>query len=75
MEQVFDNYKLTDIELAMNLLRLMDAHNDLHEFQKVQNPSNGMDTYIRMAEHAVKTMTNPFAKRLLKSRMPEQNSY
>ena len=75
MEQVFDNYKLTDIELAMNLLRLMDAHNDLHEFQKAQNPSHGMDTYIRMAEHAVKTMTNPFAKRLLKSRMPEQNSY
>ncbi len=75
MEQVSDNYKLTDIEVAMNLLRLMDAQSDLHEFQKTQNPSNGMDTYIRMAEHAVKTMTNPFAKKLLKSRMPGENGY
>ena len=74
MEQEFDSDRLMDIEIAMHLLRLMDDYSDLHEFKKNQKPSNGMNVCYSMAENAIKTMTNPFAKRLLRDRIAAQNN-
>ncbi len=74
MEQVFDSDKLMDIEIAMHLLRLMDDHSGLHEFKKAQRHSNGMSVYYKMAENVIKTMTNPFAKRLLTNRIAAQDN-
>ncbi len=74
MEQVFDSEKLMDIEIAMQLLRLMDDQSGLHEFKKAQRASNGMGVYCRMAEDVIKTMTNPFAKRLLVNRIAAQDN-
>ena len=74
MEQLFDSDKLMDIEIAMHLLRLMDNQSGLHEFKKAQRHSDGMNVYCSMAENVVKTMTNPFAKRLLMNRIAAQNN-
>jgi len=71
MEQVFDADKLTDIEIAMNLLRLM-ADNDLQRLNKARKYPNIAGTYIRMAENAVKTLSNPFARKLLLDKIAEQ---
>ena len=74
MEQVFDSDKLMDIEIAMHLLRLMDDQSGLHEFKKAQRHSNAMSVCYKMAENVIKTMTNPFAKRLLMNRIAAQDN-
>ena len=74
MEQLFDSDKLMDIEIAMHLLRLMDNQSGLHELKKDKRHSDGMSVYCSMAENVIKTMTNPFAKRLLINRIAAQNN-
>jgi len=44
MDQVFYGDKLTDIEVAMNLLRLMDVRDDQFDLERAQRFSNGMTT-------------------------------
>ncbi len=73
MELVSYRDGLTDIEIAMHLLRLMGDNGNQHEFKKAQRSSNVKHTYITMAENAAKTMTNPFAKKLLMNKIAVQN--
>ena len=73
MEQLFDTDKLTDIEVAMKLLRLMDDHNDLRKSNKSQILSNIMGTYIQTVKNTVETLSNPFAKKLLIDKLAEQS--
>ncbi len=68
MQQVFDSNKLTDMEIALSLMRLMDDP----EINKVQRTSNIKDICTQMVERAVETFTNPFAKNLLMSKLAEQ---
>ena len=71
MKQVFDCSKLTDMEVALSLLRLMDDP----ELNKVQRPSNIKNICTQMVERAVETFTNPFAKNLLMSKLAEQSQH
>ena len=73
MEQLFDTDKLTDIEVAMKLLRLMDAHNDLRKSNKSQILSHVMRTYASAVKNTVETLSNPFAKKLLMDKLAEQS--
>ena len=52
----------TDIEIAIRILRLLD---DPEIFNRGDDPSSGRTFILSMAENAVKTMTNPFAKKML----------
>ena len=70
MKQVFDCEKLTDMEVALSLFRLMD---DPHQMKRIQKTSNVKSTCIRMVESAAETFTNPFAKNLLLARLAEQS--
>lgn len=70
MNQVFDCEKLTDMEVALSLLRLMD---DPHQLMKIQRTSIVKSTCIRMVESAVETFTNPYAKNLLMAKLAEQS--
>ena len=72
MNQVYDCEKLTDMEVALSLLRLMD---DLNPMKKNQKPSGVKGTYCRIVENAVETFTNPFAKNLLRAKLAEQGQY
>lgn len=72
MKQVFDSDKLTDMEVAFKLLRLMDDYDDPRELNKAQRTSNVMSTCIRIVESAVETFTNPFAKNLVMAKLAEQ---
>lgn len=71
MKQVFDSNKLTDMEIALSLLRLMDDP----EIKEVQRTSNIKTICIRMVESAVETFTNPFAKNLLMAKLAEQGQH
>ncbi len=71
MQQVFDCNKLTDMEIALSLMRLMDDP----ELNKVKRPSNIKNICTQMVERAVETFTNPFAKNLLMSKLAEQGQY
>lgn len=73
MEQLFETDKLTDIEVAMNLLRLMDDHNDLRKSNQNQLLSDVMVYYNRAIKNTVEKLTNPFARKLLIDRLAEQN--
>lgn len=66
--RIFDIGKSTDIELALRLLQLMDAHGELKD---IQGNANGKNIIVGMAESATETMTNPFAKKLLKDKIAE----
>lgn len=70
MKQVFDYEKMTDMEVALSLLRLMD---DPHQMKKIKKTSSVKRTCISMIESAVETFTNPFAKNLLLAKLAEQN--
>ena len=70
MKQVFDSEKMTDMEVALSLLRLMD---DPHQMKKIQKTSKVKRTCISMVESAVESFTNPFAKNLLLAKLAEQN--
>ena len=72
MNQVFDSEKLTDMEVALSLLRLMDDPNPMKSIQKT---SGVKSTYCRIVESAVETLTNPFAKNLLRAKLAEQGQY
>ena len=71
MQQVFDSNKLTDMEIALSLMRLMDDP----EINETQRTSNIKDICTQMVERAVETFTNPFAKNLLMSKLAEQGQY
>ena len=71
MQQVFDCNKLTDMEIALSLMRLMDDP----ELNKEQRTSNIKNICVQMVERAVETFTNPFAKNLLRSKLAEQVQY
>ncbi len=73
MKQVFDSDKMTDMEVALNLLRLMD--DPYYGLNKDQRTSNIKSTIIGMAENAIGTLTNPFAKNLLMAKLAEQGQY
>ena len=68
-ETLSDKERLTDIEVAMLLLRLMD---DPFEHKRVQCQVDGRDINYSIVESALKTMTNPFAKKLLLDKITEQ---
>ena len=68
MQKVFDCNKLTDMEIALSLIRLMDDP----ELKEVKRASNIKDICTQMVERAVETFTNPFAKNLLMSKLAEQ---
>jgi hypothetical protein len=70
MEDVFDGDRLTDMEVALSLLRLMD---DPYQMNDVQRTSSVRNTCIRMVERAVETFTNPFARNLLMAKLAEQS--
>jgi len=67
--QFFDNNKITDIEVAIHLLKLMGTHNKSSE---IKFRFNGKNPYVVMVEDALETMTNPFARKLLIDKMAEQ---
>ncbi len=66
-EKEFYAEKLTDIEVALHHLKLMDTHGNFRDQYRV----NGGNIYFTMAENALKTMTNPFAKKMLIDKMAE----
>lgn len=66
--RIFDIEKTTDIELAMRLLQLM---NDDVELKNIQGHANEKNIIVGMTESAIETMTNPFAKKLLKDKITE----
>ncbi len=55
-----------DIEVAMNLIQLMDGY---IEFGKAHGIDNLSSLYVKMVENSLETMTNPYAKKLLLDRM------
>ncbi|MFC1814348.1 hypothetical protein ACFL0M_00085 [Thermodesulfobacteriota bacterium] len=71
-EWLFDMDKATDIEVAMGLIRLMNGHIEL---VKAQGNGNSKNLYFKMAENSLKTMQNPFAKKLLLDKMEEVKAY
>lgn len=75
MEEAFDRDRLTDIEIAMYILRLMDNYEDLPGFKQTQSPSKVASDYIKIAENTAQTMTNPFAKSMLMNKIAEQKNY
>ena len=58
-----------DTEVALYFLRLLD---DLWKARGTQGPAEGENLIIEMAGNALTTMTNPFAKKLLLSKIAEQ---
>ena len=68
-ETLSDKERLTDIEFAMLLLRLMG---DPLEHKSVQCQVDGRDINFSIAENALKRMTNPFAKKLLLDKITGQ---
>ena len=71
MEQIFDNNNLTDIEIALHILKLMDVYN---KHRGTKNCTNGKTIYIEMTKNVLKTMTNPFAKKLLIDKIADQSN-
>lgn len=69
MEEIFDSEKMTDMEVALSLLRLMDGPYQM----KIPRTSIFRNTYISMMKSAVETFTNPFAKNLLMAKLSEQS--
>ena len=67
--QIFDNENFTDIGIALHILQLMDVHN---KHRGTQNCANGKNIYVKMAENALTTMTNQFAKKLLIDKIADQ---
>lgn len=71
-ECLFDADKATDIEVAMILTRLMNGHIEL---VKAQGKGSSRSLYFKMAQNSLKTMQNPFAKKLLLDKMEEIKAY
>lgn len=67
-EKLFNIDEPTDIEIAMSILRFLD---DSNKFDKFQDPINERTLMLRLAENALKTMTNPFAKKMLMDKIIE----
>ena len=63
---ISDVEKATDIEVVMRLLKLMGEPENYvdDEYRKTLN-----HVYVKMAENALQTMTNPFARELLLDRL------
>ena len=68
-ETLSNKERLTDIEVAMLLLRLID---DSLEHKSVQCQVDGRDINFSIVDSALKTMTNPFAKKLLLDKITGQ---
>ena len=64
----FDFEKLTDIEIALYFLRILDDHDQLRQYQ---SPVDGRIAIFTMVDNAIETMSNPYAIRLLVDRMTE----
>ena len=64
--------RTTDIEVVLSLIRLMNGYIDL---VRAQGNGNSRSLYITMAENSLKTMTNPYAKKLLWDKMTEVKAY
>jgi len=71
-EQMLDRKNLTDIEIALYLLQLIDINS---KYSGNQNCINAKNIYVRMAANALETMNNPFAKKLLIDKMEDQGNY
>jgi len=68
-QPIFDAEELTDIEVAIHFLKLMDAHDTYDETQCRINKSKGA---FVLAENAIESMTNPYAKKLLSDKISER---
>jgi len=62
-ERLFDLYKATDMEVALHLIRLMDAANKTEPDVYQKNMRKILTNFV---EEAMKTLTNPFALDLLR---------
>ena len=60
-ERLRDREKMTDIELSLRFYQLIDVQ------------YSGENIYIGMAENALRTMTNPFARKLLMDKIAEHH--
>jgi len=67
-ELAFDYDKPTDIEIAVHLMRLIE---DSRKSDGQGDCPNWRATLQSMANNALHTMTNPFARALLASRLAE----
>ena len=72
MEQAFEVPEVSDIEIAMYFLRLMDEDGFYHTDDGTSHKSLG---HLRMAEEAVKKMRNPFAISLLKEKIASHREF
>ncbi len=61
-----DVERATDIEVVMRLLKLMGEPIDC---MGDENRSSLNHVYVKMAENALQTMTNPYARELLLDRI------
>ena len=61
-EQLHDFSKPTDIEITMQLLKLMD---DFRECARDYDSPDENNMISFMVKHAIASMTNPMAKKLL----------
>ena len=59
---LIDDDRPSDIEVAMNFSQLLDAN---IEVMKTHRTNNLISFYAKMAENAMVSMTNPFAKKLI----------
>jgi len=59
----------TDMGIALYILRLMDDGS--HGFQSCKDNGCGRDLILRLAEEALKTMTNPCSRKLLMDKTNE----
>ena len=75
MKPAFNSKKLTDMEIALSLLRLMDDNHSPYELNEFKKTSNDKSACTMMVESAVETLTNPFAKNLLMAKLAEQGQY
>lgn len=68
VKKIVDSEENTDIEIALELIKHLNAIEDsvLIKFKK-----NAQEQLLRRAVIAMKSMTNPLAKRLLKMRVWE----
>lgn len=62
-ENLFGGKKPTDMEIALHILRLMD--DCLQGSPSYKDRSFERDYIVKLAEKALKTITNPYAKKLL----------
>ena len=68
LEPYFEEKSMTDIEVALHFLRLIDSPCEPYNASMLLNKKTIL---FELAQTAIKGMTNPYARKLIEDRMTE----